>query len=108
MIEALVVSPALAAFVTLFLSFLLMAGAVSLLQDRLDETLVCLTYRPRSECENDMRRFIRRTGLSQLDAKIRLVRNGSRWTGQLNLRSPWGKEHVFVRSIDSHLSKNFR
>ncbi|MBX3041055.1 MAG: hypothetical protein KF789_10150 [Bdellovibrionaceae bacterium] len=108
MVEALAVSPALVAFITLFLSFLFVAGAVSLLQDRLDETLVCLTYRPRSECEHRMSGFIQKSGLSILKVRTHFLRNGTLWTGRVTLHSPWGQEQTFSRSIDSRFSKNFR
>ncbi|MBX2987569.1 MAG: hypothetical protein KF802_06705 [Bdellovibrionaceae bacterium] len=105
-LESLVLLPLFLSLLTLVLGLFLLAGAVFLLEDRLEETLLCLSHRERSRCETDFRSFVQRSGLHHLNARSRFTKNGGRWSGLVELQKPWGGSFVMRRDLRTPLTDN--
>ncbi len=105
-LETLIVFPVLIATVSLFLSSLFLITTVVLIQNRVDETLVCLSYRHQAICEQQMLRFLTQTGLGKWNIRTSFLKQGSLWIGRAQIAKPWGEHFVINRTLETPLSKN--
>lgn len=106
MAESLVILPALISLLTLFFGGVFLAAVVFLLENRMDETLICFSYRARSACEKEWQQVVSTTALRTLQPKARWVRNGKIWSSEVTFEKPWGGFFQLRREIHLPLTEN--
>lgn len=106
MLEALIAGPCVIAVVTLALGGFFALGAGFVVQDRLDETLLCLSFQSRDVCEAAWKRTLREASLAKLDVEAKFLRNGTVWEARAKLRLPWGQRITLSRELKTPLTEN--
>lgn len=107
-LEALLLAPLLCAFMFGLISIVFLMGAAFILTDRLDESLLCHTYRPSEQCQKDLQDFIRTSGLYQLSIQARFQKTARHWRGQIEIPRHKGSMIFLKREVPMNLSEGLR